>query len=170
MKIVILEDNCDRRKAMAAYLADRLYTFDAVFFESPQPMLEYLREHLSEAICIALDHDMELIEGADGALVDPGTGREIADFLATRAPQCPVIPHTTNTEAAEAMALVLRDAAWNVHRVVPWGDLEWVHAAWGCTVRRVILDTAQPLHHHSANAIGRESTPPASRQPGAPAE
>src|SRR5205807_834998 len=104
MKIVVLEDNRDRREAMTRYLADRLHTFDAVFFESPQPMLAYLREHLGEAICISLDHDMELIADDAGRLSDPGTGREVADFLVTQPPQCPVILHTTNTAAAEGMA------------------------------------------------------------------
>jgi hypothetical protein len=143
MKIIILEDNCDRREAMARYLADRIPSFDPVFFESPHPMLAYLRDHLGEAVCISLDHDMELINDGTGRLVDPGTGREVADFIATQSPQCPVILHTTNTVAADGMWAVLVDAGWQVHRVVPWGNLEWVHVAWGHTMRRAILGWAR---------------------------
>lgn len=146
MKIVVLEDNRDRREAMQRYLADRLYTYVAIFFEAPQPTLAYLREHIHEVICISLDHDMDMIDDGAGGLVDSGSGREVADFLATHPPQCPVILHTTNTASAEGMAAVLSDAGWKVYRVVPWGDLEWVRIEWGRTVRRAIVDTARPLH------------------------
>jgi CheY-like chemotaxis protein len=144
MKILILEDNKDRREAMQECLADRLYTYEAVFFAAPQPMLRYLREHLGEAICISLDHDMELVEDADGRFSDPGTGREIADYLATQSPQCDVVVHSTNTAVAQGMESVLTESGWTVHRVAPWGDLDWVRASWFPTVRRAILDAAQP--------------------------
>ena len=143
MKILVLEDNNDRRKAMYECLADRLYTFEAVFFAEPQPMLDYLREHLGEAICISLDHDMELVADAEGRLSDPGTGREIADYLATQSPQCQVVVHSTNTAAAQGMESVLKESGWTVHRVSPWGDLGWVRASWLPTMRRAILDSAR---------------------------
>ncbi len=146
MEILVLEDNCDRRAAMAECLADRFYTYAPVFFHEPQPMRCYLRDHLEEAICISLDHDMDLIEDAAGYLSDPGTGREVADYLATRSPQCPVVVHTTNTAAAEGMEAVLVAAGWIVYRVSPWGDLEWVRAAWFRTVRRAIVGAAVPAH------------------------
>ena len=146
MKVVVLEDNRDRivRPMHSQCLADRLYPFEACFFDAPQPMLDYLREHLGEAICISLDHDMELIDDGNGHLRDPGTGREIADYLAAHAPQCPVVLHTTNTAAAQGMQAVLADAGWTVYRVVPWGDLEWVRGEWFRTVRRAVVAAAQP--------------------------
>ena len=146
MKILVLEDNRDRRDAMRGCLADRLYTYESVFFETPKPMLGYLREHLGEAICISLDHDMELVENGDGRLSDPGTGREIADYLAAHSPQCPIVIHSTNSAAAEGMEAALKESGWVVHRVSPWGDLEWVHSSWLPTVRRAILDSAQRIH------------------------
>jgi CheY-like chemotaxis protein len=146
MKILVLEDNRDRRAAMAECLADRFYTYEPVFFDEPRPLLCYLRDHLEEAICISLDHDMDLIEDAAGQLSDPGTGREVADYLATRSPQCPVVIHTTNTAAAEGMEAALGESGWTVYRVAPWGDLAWVRAEWFRTVRRAIVDTAVPAH------------------------
>jgi hypothetical protein len=143
MKILVLEDNKARGEAMRECLKDRLYTFEAVFFAEPRPMLEYLREHLGEAICISLDHDMELVASSEGRLLDPGTGREIADFLATQSPQCHVVIHSTNTAAAQGMESVLTESGRTVHRVSPWGDLGWVRASWFPTVRRAILDSAR---------------------------
>jgi CheY-like chemotaxis protein len=142
MKILVLEDNKDRREAMRECLAERLYPYESVFFVVPQPMLRYLREHLEEVICISLDHDMELLVDAQGQLSDPGTGREIADYLATQSPQCHVVVHSTNTAAAEGMESVLTESGWTVNRVAPWGDLDWVGASWFPTVRRAILEAA----------------------------
>jgi CheY-like chemotaxis protein len=144
MKILVLEDNEGRREAMKKCLVDRHNRYESVFFVAPKPMLLYLRDHLGEASCISLDHDMELVADGEGRLSDPGTGREIADYLATQPPQCHVVIHSTNTDAAEGMQSVLEASGWTVHRVTPWGDLEWVRGKWFRTVRRVIIDSALP--------------------------
>jgi hypothetical protein len=145
MKIVVLEDNRDRCQAMRECLTERFYPYEALFFAAPEPMIRYLDEHLDEAICISLDHDMELVEGSDGQLHDPGSGWEVAEFLAGRTSQCPVILHTTSALAAQRMQTTLAGAGWTVHRVAPWGDLAWVRADWFRTVRRAVLETARPL-------------------------
>jgi hypothetical protein len=144
MKIVILEDNADRRLEMQRCLLDKLPSYEPVFFDAPRTTRAFLEAHLAEVICISLDHDMVLVEGCDDRLCDPGTGREVADLLATRKPQCPVVIHTTNTVAAEGMEQVLQDAHWRTYRVAPWGDLEWVRSVWIQTIRRAIVDAALP--------------------------
>src|SRR6266581_3288550 len=106
MKILVLEDNQGRREAMRECLAERLYPYESVFFAAPEPMVCYLREHLTEAICISLDHDMDLVEDIDGRVSDPGTGREVAYCLAARSPQCTVTIHSTTGSAAQGMAAV----------------------------------------------------------------
>ena len=73
MKIVILEDNADRREAMRECLQDRFYHFEAVFFDEPAALVEYLRAHLPETAVISLDHDLELRPDHEGRLIDPGT-------------------------------------------------------------------------------------------------
>jgi hypothetical protein len=142
-KIVILEDNAERQAAMRQALADRLHTFEPVFFASTAPLLDYLGRHLEEAILIALDHDLEMLPGRNGRCTDAGCGREVADFLAQQSPACPVVLHTTNGAAGDGMAMVLNDAGWKTYRVVPAGDLEWVGTAWIRTLRRAILGTAK---------------------------
>src|SRR5262249_52296668 len=69
-----------------------------------------------ETFLIGLDHDLELQPGPDGRCIDTGTGREMADYLASKAPACPVILHTTNAAAAVGMEMVLREAHWETHR------------------------------------------------------
>ena len=143
MIIAILEDNPERRRAMQASAGDRLYTFETRCFQNPKDILDFLDGHLEETIAISLDHDMELTIERDGLLSDPGTGRDVADFLATKAPTCPVIIHSTNSSAALGMERVLRDADWTTIRVAPWGDLEWIEAEWVKALRNAIVANAK---------------------------
>jgi hypothetical protein len=143
LSIAVLEDNAGRRAAMEASLRDRFHQYEPRFFDSALGLLDFLREHLSEVIVVCLDHDLELQPGPDGTLIDPGTGRQIAEYLAEQKPACPVVIHSTNTAAADSMAMLLDETGWRTYRVVPYGDLEWIPREWLRTVRQAVLDTAQ---------------------------
>jgi hypothetical protein len=138
MKIAVLEDNLDRREAMRVCLKDRFSHFDLRFFAIPKEMTRFFDDHLSETIAISLDHDLDLQPEA-GRLTDPGTGREVADYLAGHHPVCPVILHSTNSLAASGMELVLREAGWQTFRVVPFDDLVWIATDWFRAMRRAIV-------------------------------
>src|SRR5439155_8920756 len=107
-KIAILEDNEERKAAMLHCLEDKFYQFEKRFFDGPAEMLEFLKLYLPETIAISLDHDLELIPSPGGKMFDPGSGREVADFLAQQLPTCPVIIHTSNSSAAAGMEMVLQ--------------------------------------------------------------
>ena len=92
-----------------------------------------------ETIAVALDNDLELKPGPDGRCVDPGSGCHVADFLATRAPVCPVVIHTTNSEAAVKIEDTLRRAGWKTRRVVPFDGMNWIPTDWFRAVRRAIV-------------------------------
>jgi hypothetical protein len=144
LEIVILEDCLDRQATMTACLADRFRHYPVRFFEAAGPMIAYLESNPKTAIAIALDHDLEFIQGKNGSLTDPGTGRDVANFLAERAPVCPVVIHSTNSPAAVGMKMALDEAHWTTYRVVPFGDLEWIPEVWIQAMRRAIVDTAVP--------------------------
>jgi CheY-like chemotaxis protein len=139
LKIVILEDNKDRQTVMRACLADRFYTFDAHFFDEAGEAIRFLDANLADTVVISLDHDLDLKPGPDGSSVDPGTGRQVADFLAGREPVCPVIVHTTNSLAGDTMVTVLNDAGWKTRRVVPFDDTHWIETAWFFAMRRAVV-------------------------------
>jgi hypothetical protein len=139
MKIVILEDNADRQAAMRCCLADRFSTLAAHFFDDAGATIRFLAESLADTVVISLDHDLELKPGPADRLIDPGTGREVADFLATRTPVCPVIIATTNTHAGDGMEEVLRTAGWKTRRVVPFDDMHWIETAWFFAIRRALV-------------------------------
>ncbi len=138
-KIVVLEDHEGCREVMQRCLADRFYPFDSVFFDSAEAMKDFLQGHLHETILICLDHDLELTPDGDGGFSDPGTGREVADWLASKNAVCPVVIHSSNSDAAIGMEMVLQEAGWVTLRVYPHDDLDWIRGQWFPTVRRAIV-------------------------------
>jgi len=144
MKIVILEDNCDRQGAMKSCLLDRFHQYDIVIFDNARTMCDFLETNLTSALLICLDHDLELPVQQNGKVTDPGSGRDVADWLALKPACCPIVIHTTNSAAGDGMEFLLRDAQWQVQRVHPYGDLEWIPAVWFRAVRDAIVSSAQP--------------------------
>ena len=139
MKIAILEDNLERQEVMRACIADRFYMYETCFFDDAPAMIEFLKEHLTRCIAIALDNDLELKVESDGRCRDCGEGREVAVFLANNKPACSVIIHTTNTDAASAMKAALTGAGWKTRRVIPEPGIEWIRTDWFRTLRRAIV-------------------------------
>jgi hypothetical protein len=140
MKIVILEDNAERRAAMRACLDDRLYTFEPHFFVHARDVIAFLSEFAEQTIAISLDHDLEPSVSSELGIMDPGTGRNVADFLVGRAPFCPVLIHTSNLNASSGMEMLLADAGWITFRVAPYGDLDWIWEQWLPTLRKAVLN------------------------------
>jgi len=138
LKVAILEDNAERQAAMQAWLSDRLYMYEHFFFDEAAPMNAWLKANLSETLLISLDHDLDLKPGGDGRWLDPGTGRDVADHLATNDPACPLIIHSTNRQAVIGMEQVLLERGWQVETVAPYGDLVWVAEAWWPMVKRLL--------------------------------
>lgn len=138
MKIVILEDNQDRIAVMKDCLRHKFDAFAACFFDEPSPMIAFLATCLADVSAVSLDHDLEMKQDSSGRLFDPGTGREVAEYLAKNVPTFPVVIHTTNSPAALAMEMLLRDSKWKTYRVVPFGDTEWIPSEWLPTLRRAV--------------------------------
>jgi len=148
-KIAILEDNVDRQAAMRRCLADRFYTFDAHFFDESSAMIRFLDLNLQETLAISLDNDLELKPGPDGRMIDPGSGVEVAEYLASKPAICLVVIHTTNTNAAESMKATLAAAGWRTRRVVPFDDMNWIESDWLFAIRRAIVGPIARRHSRS---------------------
>lgn len=139
MQIVILEDNADRCRVMRDCINDRFPQYPVLCFRSASAMTEYLERSLDRVIAISLDHDLEP-ETLDSDEADPGTGRDVANFLATRPPTCPIVIHTTNTFGALGMKDVLEQAGWQTYPVSPFDDTAWIAQVWFPTMRRAIVE------------------------------
>lgn len=133
--IAILEDDPGRIEGMRAALARDLAVFAVVIHGSAPAMIAWLRDHVAETALISLDND--LID-PDGAAIDLGEGRDVAEALRLVPPCCPVILHTSNSSAAHAMAQTLGEAGWPMCRVVPHSGLEWIDEDWVLLARRFL--------------------------------
>ena len=136
--ILILDDELDRLNAMTVALSRQARKYEIVTFKNAPGSIAWLQRNLPSVALISLDHDL-ISQSANEP--DPGSGRDVAEYLATRSPVCHVIIHTTNSLAAPGMQLVLDDSGWPNSRVSPYNDLEWVDAWW---IREVIDHLPSP--------------------------
>jgi len=137
--VAILEDNGDRVAAMRTALGAALPGARPVFFAEARTMMTWLESHLVGVILISLDHDLP-VRGAPGQSFDCGTGRQVAEYLATLPPTCPIIVHSSNANASFAMHAVLDSAGWPCRRVTPSADLAWVDFAWAGQILTYLRD------------------------------
>ena len=135
--VAILEDDPGRINEMRLCLPDVLPGTRSVFFENADDMITWLAQHLGDVVLISLDHDLPLLDN-DGRSIDCGTGRQVADFLVSKSPTCPVIVHSSNDFCAPGMFFALRDAGWPVSRVYPASELSWVRREWGGRLAQLV--------------------------------
>jgi CheY-like chemotaxis protein len=149
MRILILEDNAERRTAMLEHIADSLPMFGVSFFETSESIINALKTvNAQEIALISLDNDLDPII-VNGQAVDAGDGVAVARFLVDRpddesgdTPQtAPVIIHTTNERAAYEMQELFKAANWQFHRVVPYDAEVWIGEVWIKKVRSIIISS-----------------------------
>ena len=121
--IAILDDEHDRLDAMVPILRKRYPALNVVTFDNAPDINAWFAGNLHLCILICLDHDLGPNRKRDGAVFDPGIGRDVSDYLASRDPVCPIIIHTTNTDARPGMISALEDGGWVVSYVSPYSDL-----------------------------------------------
>jgi len=143
LSICILEDDPERTTAFRDSLAP--WAFDLVILDSAPDMIEWLCTGLSRTALICLDHDLGPSRLRDETRFEPGSGRDVADWLAARPAHCPVLIHSANGIAVPGMLLALESAGWSADRVVPSGNLDWIPESWLPEVVR-LLESAGPHH------------------------
>jgi hypothetical protein len=109
--------------------------FQVQFFNNAPDMIHWLGSHLKETVLICLDHDLGPNRQRSGQVFDPGTGRDVVDFLVEHPPTCPVIVHTSNGYSAPGMMFAFEYAGWTAIRVVPYNDLDWITEKWAKAVK-----------------------------------
>ena len=124
---------------MKAWLAGTFPDVKIVIHGDADAMIDWLGQHLGEVTLISLDHDLP-VRSIDGKSVDCGTGRQVADYLASVPPTCPVIIHSSNDPCAAGMFFALKDAGWPCSRVYPCDDLAWIASAWADRVQQYLRE------------------------------
>lgn len=129
--ILILEDNDERIAAFQKTIAVLGDGYELKIWRDAPSMLAECEPFFPTAALISLDHDLNPMPGAT---VDPGTGLDVAKFLAECRPVCPLIIHSTNADRAHSMHNELRFAGWIAERVGPIGT-DWIETMWLRKVR-----------------------------------
>jgi hypothetical protein len=137
--VAILEDDANRITAMQFCLANLLPSIEVVFFEDAQLMIDWLGDNLGEVVLISLDHDLPPRDH-EGKTIDCGNGRQVADYLGSVPPTCPVIVHSSNSFFTPGMFFALKDAGWPCNRIYPCDDTAWIASAWAEQVRKYSCD------------------------------
>ena len=146
MRIIILEDNADRRTAMLEHIADCLPMFGVSFYETSDSMIQALQAAVwDEVALISLDNDLDPVLH-DGKPVDAGDGVAVARYLvgqnspaSTRTIPPPLIIHSTNEIAAAQMQQMFSDANWPTDRVVRYDGESWIGEVWIQQARTAII-------------------------------
>lgn len=135
--IALLEDDPRRIGKMKGRCLDR-FPHQFVCFEDSRHMIDWLLNHSEEVDLLSLDHD--LISASTG--VDLGTGREVVDWICSYnsvASRFPIVIHSSNHLASDGMEIALIGKGWDVSRVLPYGDLDWIDEGWFPLVRSLLL-------------------------------
>jgi hypothetical protein len=136
--IFLLEDNPARLARMRAVLAAAFPAHAVRVEDDCHAAIAFLSAHQPEIDLISLDHDLDSVpRPGEHPPVNHGCGRDVANFLATQPPTCPVIIHTSNATAGDGMFYELKRAGWPVTRVYPHDSHAWVDTDWAETVQRL---------------------------------
>jgi hypothetical protein len=127
MAWLILEDNPNR--TVAFQNAAKLYraSQEVRIWRIAAQMVQALPEGLLGATLLSLDHDLYKQDASDP---DPGCGRDVANYLAKQKPHCPIIVHSTNTDAAWGMHNELTSAGWKVEIIHHLDEVDWIETRW----------------------------------------
>ena len=124
--ILMLEDNDERIAGFQKAMAEIGGGFDLKIWRDAHSMIADCAEFFPSTTLICLDHDLN---PQPGVTTDPGTGLDVAKYLADFLPVCPVLIHSTNADRVYSMHNELRFAGWTVDRVGPLGT-DWIETTW----------------------------------------
>jgi len=142
--ILLLEDNDERIASFQKTVAGLGDGFDLKIWRDAHSMIAEGSTFFPDAALICLDHDLD---PQPGVTADPGTGLDVARFLADYLPVCPVLIHSSNTDRAYSMYNELRFAGWSVDRVGPLGT-NWIETTWIRRMRELLSEHGNTWKAH----------------------
>ena len=130
MTIVILDHSPTRMLDLYHCCKRSLIDPNVSAFHDVKSILAWLTGHLDKAQLICLDDDLGIRRRRYHKSEPNGNGLEVAAYLATRKPTCPVIIHAADQDTAAEMAKLLDDAGWTTEEVSPSCDPKWIRNEW----------------------------------------
>ena len=133
--LLILDDDRERLRSFDQIVPRLGEDWVLKAWRDAPSMISEIETLLDGAHLISLDHDLYRDSPSDP---DPGSGRMIADFLSERDPICPVVLHSTNTDAAWGMFNQLTSAGWKVAMVHQLNQPGWIEELWLPVATRLV--------------------------------
>ncbi len=140
MLVAILDDDESRCAEMQKTLAQAVPAAELECFDNAPDMIAWLARHLDNVALVSLTHDLGPSRFRDGMLFDPGTGRDVTDFLVEMERTFPVVVHTAVGSRSRDMLMPLEHAGWPCAQVEPKKNLEWISAAWAPCVAELLSE------------------------------
>lgn len=131
--VLILEDDAERVAGFHSALAELGPGYEMRVWRNAHAMISQSGDLLGRTFAVSLDHDLNPVPGETG---DPGTGLDVATWLAQHTPVCPVVVHSSNHERVESMLNEFRLGGWNCVRVAPAGP-RWISGNWSSALREI---------------------------------
>ena len=141
--IAVLED--DARRIAAIRVAGRtgFPEHRIRIFASAREMIGWLSDGGEDVVLLSLDCDLDATALRDHTC---GSGEDVAEFVASRISDCPVLIHSSNAMRAPAMHLRLAAAGCRRVRLCPFRDAE----QWASDVRTELAADG-PAPHSTPN-------------------
>lgn len=133
--VLILEDKPERQAEFERLAPTLGEQFEVLIWDDANRMRSECERFLPQAALISLEQDLD---AKPGATTDPGSGLDVAKFLAEKKPVCPVIVHTSNTDRSFSILNELRFADWRVDRVGPFGE-RWIEKYWAQKAKEMLV-------------------------------
>ena len=140
MLVAILDDDRDRCAEMERVLSGLVPGVEIETFDSAPDMIAWLARHIEDVALISLAHDLGPSRLRDGMLFDPGTGRDVTDFLVEMDRKFPVVVHGTAGQRSKSMVALLEHEGWPCLRVEPRREEKWIGADWAPRVNDLLSD------------------------------
>ena len=128
--LFVLENDPERVSAMQDALLSEMPSVETTYIDNVPDAIMWLSKNLHTVDLISVDHDLGAEGTQDGQPFDPGSGRDIANYLAARTPKCPVIIHTDNFFVRPTMQAALDAGNWDHTYVAPGNGTAWVLRKW----------------------------------------
>jgi len=147
--ILALDDDVERLEALSSVGTLVGNGWTAYAWKTAPHMIREAPAHLAAARLITLDHDLDRMASPQE---NPGCGRDVANWLAGMRPVCPVIIHSSNTDAAWGMSNALSHAGWTVEIAHQINQPGWIRELWVPAARRLVAV-------HAPVSTGRVAAP-----------
>jgi hypothetical protein len=149
--LLVLDDDRSRLSAFESVVGSLGSEWSVRAWRDAPRMIGEVDRYLEDACLISLDHDLYKDHASDS---DPGSGRLVADHLCKLKAACPVIIHSTNTDAVWGMHNVLRSGGWRVELVHHLNQPGWIERLWLPVAARMLLPPPAPPQPAKRHALG----------------